>query len=79
MFNAEIYQNRRAALRNKVGDGLILILGNKEAPANYPDNTYKFRQDSSFLYFFGLNQPGFAGVIDVESGHAPAVSSQRTS
>ena len=68
MFNAEIYQNRRAALRNKIGDGLILILGNKEAPANYPDNTYKFRQDSSFLYFFGLNQPGFAGVIDAESG-----------
>ena len=46
----------------------MLILGNGEAPANYTDNTYKFRQDSSFLYFFGLNQPGFAGVIDIDSG-----------
>ena len=45
-----------------------MILGNGEAPANYTDNTYKFRQDSSFLYFFGLNQPGFAGVIDIDSG-----------
>ncbi len=47
---------------------MVLILGNGEAPANYTDNTYKFRQDSSFLYFFGLNQPGFAGVIDIDSG-----------
>ncbi len=68
MFKAEIYQRRRATLKSKIDNGLILILGNQEAPANYPANTYKFRQDSSFLYFFGLNQPGFAGVIDTESG-----------
>ena len=49
MFDSAIYKNRRQALRNKVQNGLILILGNNEAPANYPDNTYKFRQDSSFL------------------------------
>ena len=42
-------------------------MGNGEAPANYPDNTYRFRQDSSFLYFFGLNMPGFAGVLDVDN------------
>ena len=47
---------------------MVWILGYGEAPANYTDNTYKFRQDSSFLYFFGLNQPGFAGVIDIDSG-----------
>ena len=47
---------------------MLCLLGNGEAPANYTDNTYKFRQDSSFLYFFGLNQPGFAGVIDIDSG-----------
>ena len=47
MFDSAIYKNRRQALRNKVQNGLILILGNNEAPANYPDNTYKFRQDSS--------------------------------
>lgn len=68
MFEAEIYKNRRKALKEKVWDGLILIPGNGESPANYPDNTYKFRQDSSFLYFFGLDLPGFAGVLDVDSG-----------
>ena len=68
MFESSVYRNRREALKKKVGNGIILILGNNEAPANYPDNTYKFRQDSSFLYFFGLSHPGFAGVMDVESG-----------
>lgn len=68
MFDSSVYINRRKALREKVGDGLILILGNNEAPANYPDNTYKFRQDSNFLYFFGHNHPEYAGVIDTETG-----------
>lgn len=67
MFDSLTYQNRRKALREKVGHGIILILGNNEAPANYPDNTYKFRQDSSFVYFFGHSHPGFAGVIDADS------------
>ena len=68
MFETSVYKNSRARLKEKVKSGLVLILGNGEAPANYTDNTYKFRQDSSFLYFFGLNQPGFAGVIDIDSG-----------
>lgn len=68
MFETSVYKNRRARLKEKVKSGLVLILGNGETPANYTDNTYKFRQDSSFLYFFGLNQPGFAGVIDIDSG-----------
>lgn len=68
MFEAAIYKNRRKALKERVSKGLVLILGNGESPANYPDNTYKFRQDSSFLYFFGLDLPGFAGVLDVDSG-----------
>ena len=55
-------------MREKLGNGLIILLGNNEAPCNYPDNTYKFRQDSTFLYFFGINQPGVAGAIDAESG-----------
>lgn len=67
MFQPNVYKNRRDALRQKMDSGLILILGNSEAPANYPDNTYKFRQDSNFLYFFGLNHPGFAGIIDVDN------------
>lgn len=68
MFDSATYQKRRCNLRKKVGDGLILILGNNEAPANYPDNTYKFRQDSSFVYFFGHSHPGYAGIIDANSG-----------
>lgn len=68
MFDSSVYKLRRQALRDKVGNGLILILGNNEAPANYPDNTYKFRQDSSFLYFFGHAHPGYAGIMDIEAG-----------
>lgn len=68
MFDSSVYKQRRQALREKVGHGLILILGNNEAPANYPDNTYKFRQDSSFLYFLGHSHPGYAGVMDIEAG-----------
>ncbi len=67
MFNAD-YKKRRKDLREKLGNGLIILLGNNEAPCNYPDNTYKFRQDSTFLYFFGINQPGVAGAMDAESG-----------
>lgn len=68
MFECSVYKNRRTRLKEKIREGVILFLGNGEAPANYTDNCFKFRQDSSFLYFFGINQPGFAGVIDAESG-----------
>ncbi|WP_321286769.1 aminopeptidase P family protein [uncultured Sunxiuqinia sp.] len=68
MFNREVYIERRKYLKTKVKDGIILLLGNNEASMNYPDNTYHFRQDSNFIYFFGLNFPGLAGLIDVESG-----------
>lgn len=52
----------------KIEKGIILLLGNSEAPCNYPSNCYKFRQDSSFLYFFGLNEPDMAAILDTESG-----------
>lgn len=68
MFDSLIYQKRRQALREKIQSGIILFLGNNEAPANYPDNTYKYRQDSSFIYFFGQSHPGYAGIIDVDNG-----------
>ena len=51
-----------------VGHGLIVLMGNNESPMNYPSNTYKFRQDSSFLYFFGQHRDGLVGVIDADSG-----------
>ena len=68
MFNKETYTQRRLVLRKKIGSGLILIPGNQESPMNYRDNTYHFRQDSTFLYFFGLDLPGMVGVIDADNG-----------
>ncbi|MBL8508391.1 MAG: aminopeptidase P family protein [Chitinimonas sp.] len=70
MFAPDIYRARRAALAQQVGSGLILLLGNADSPMNYTDNIYPFRQDSSFLYFFGLDLPGLAAVIDVEADSA---------
>src|SRR3989339_416171 len=66
MFNSKIYVNRRAELKKKLKSGLILFLGNNEAPMNYTDNTYSFRQDSTFLYYFGLDQAELAAVIDLD-------------
>lgn len=68
IFPKSTYIERRRTLRNKVGSGLIVIFGHNEAPANYPANAYKFRQDSSFLYFFGQQRDGLVGVIDADSG-----------
>lgn len=68
MFLKETYINRREKLRKSVGSGLILLLGNDESPMNYADNGYPFRQDSTFLYFFGLNHPFLAGILDCDSG-----------
>lgn len=66
MFEAKVYRARRQALKQKLGQGVALFPGNKEAPINYPANTYYFRQDSSFLYFFGLDSPNLFGLIDVD-------------
>lgn len=68
MFNKEVYIERRKKLRNEIKSGIALFLGNVEASFNYPANTYHFRQDSHFSYFFGLENPGFAGVIDFDNG-----------
>lgn len=67
MFNSETYIIRRNTLRKTVKSGLVVILGNSEASANYPSNNYHFRQDSTFRYFFGLNHPDYVGVLDVEA------------
>ncbi len=68
MFNRETYIFRRQKLKAKISDGIILLAGNVDSPMNYADNTYYFRQDSSFLYFFGLDYQKLAAVIDVDSG-----------
>jgi len=67
MFDSKIYTDRRNRLKSEVKSGIIMILGNPEASYNYPANTYSFRQDSNFLYFFGLDHPDLAGVIDVDN------------
>jgi len=68
MFKAATYVERRSLLKKAVGSGLMIFLANEEAPMNYPANTYHYRQDSSFLYFFGLASPGLAAVIDADEG-----------
>lgn len=67
MFSKETYVNRRAELKKLVKSGLILLFGNNDSPVNYPSNGYyPFRQDSSFLYYFGLNRDGLVGIIDID-------------
>ena len=66
MFPAKTYIERRKKLREEVGSGVILLLGNSESPMNYTDNPYHYRQDSTFLYYFGLSYSGLAAVIDVD-------------
>jgi len=66
MFDAKTYARRRAVLRRKLHSGIALFLGNDDSPMNYTANTYHFRQDSSFLYFFGLDSPGLTAVIDAD-------------
>lgn len=67
MFQREIYSERRRKLAERIHGGIILLLGNTDSPMNYSDNTFRFRQDSSFLYFFGLDFTGLAGVIDTDT------------
>ena len=62
----ESYQRRRARLKKDLGTGLLLFLGNGEVGMNYADNTYRFRQDSTFLYFFGIDDPNLAALIDID-------------
>ncbi len=67
MFDKEVYIQRRKRLKEQLGKGLIVLLGNEESSMNYSGNHYPFRQDSNFLYFFGLDRPGLAAIIDIEN------------
>ena len=68
MFDKKTYVSRRAKLKELVKNGIIILFGNNESPCNYPSNGYyPFRQDSSFLYYFGLNRDGLVGVIDIDN------------
>lgn len=67
LFSRETYIQRRKVLKETLGSGLILFIGNEESSINFKDNWYPFRQDSTFLYYFGLDIPGLAAIIDVDS------------
>ena len=66
MFRKEEYSNRRNSLKANFKGGILLFLGNEESPINFFDNTYQFRQDSSFLYYFGISAPKLAAVVDMD-------------
>ncbi len=66
MFNTTTYVERRDRLKKQVGSGILLFLGNEESPMNYTDNPFHFRQDSTFLYYFGLNFAGLNAIIDLD-------------
>jgi Xaa-Pro dipeptidase len=66
MFAADVYVKRRERLRKRLRSGLLLFLGNDESPMNYHDNQYTFRQDSSFLYYWGIDHPALAALIDID-------------
>src|SRR5688572_13259547 len=66
MFNKSIYIKRRQVLKSKFNNGILIFMGNNESPMNYRDNTYHFRQDSTFLYYFGINAPALSAIIDID-------------
>ena len=66
LFSKETYMARRQALSQRIKSGLIILMGNNLSPVNYPANAYRFRQDSSFLYYFGQHREGLVGVIDTD-------------
>jgi len=70
MFERQIYLERRKKLIENIKSGLVIFLGNNESPSNYIGNTYQFRQDSTFLYYIGLDLPDLAVVFDVESNNS---------
>ena len=67
MFKTKTYVDRRQVLKESLKSGLVLLLGHEEAPMNYKDNPYHFRQDSTFLYYFGISNASLAGVIDIDN------------
>lgn len=78
MFSKNTYKERRAMLQQKVGKGLIFLLGNEESSMSYKDNWYPFRQDSSFLYFAGLDKANLALIIDIDDNKEILIGDEAT-
>jgi len=67
MFKSKVYIKRRKELQEKVKSGIILFIGNDESQVLIRDTVHKFRQNSNFLYYWGLNEPGLAALIDIDN------------
>ena len=78
MFAAEVYRQRRNRLASDMGTGVILFPGNTQSPINFLDNVYPFRQDSSFLYFWGLENPDLTAVVDVDTSSETIYGNEMT-
>ncbi|OHD27049.1 MAG: hypothetical protein A2Y38_11550 [Spirochaetes bacterium GWB1_59_5] len=83
MFEPSVYEGRRRVLVSLlagkgVGSGLVAFTGNRESPMNYADNAYRFRQDSCFLYYFGIAEPDLAATLDLASGRATLYAHEST-
>lgn len=66
-FSQQTYIRRRSQLKSQLSSGLLFFMGNQECGMNYRDNAYRFRQDSTFLYYFGIQLPDLFGVIDLDN------------
>ena len=78
MFSSTVYQDRRRQLAEKQNSGLVLFPGHVQSPVNYEANPYPFRQDSSFLYYWGLDMAGLFGILDLDSGETTLFGRERT-
>jgi len=78
MIDAATYTARRQSLCTQLDGGLAVLLGNTESPMNYADNVYPFRQDDTFLYYLGLDQPDLAAVIDAATGRCTVFGDELT-
>lgn len=67
IFDKEVYIKRRETLKATLKKGLVLVGGNELIPMNYEHNSYHFVQDSTFLYYFGINKEGYLGLIDIDN------------
>ena len=68
MFSSQEYSQRRQALKKAVASGIILLPANNESSINYKDNWYPYRQDSTFLYYVGIQMPQIFVALDADSG-----------
>ena len=78
MFEKKIYKQRRESLKKSLQSGIVLLLGNGEAPVNYAGNDYSFRQDSSFIYYTGLNTPDLIYVLDIDKNQEYLIGDELT-